>query len=181
VVWAHVVRELSAPPPPASPVGQPQAIVWNRHVFTSDRQLKRYLTDKGLSYTTWVSNHPSAFAVVKHELPAVVATRNFPPARTARAPKVGTASRAHAAKQHVERTARRLAVPRASAAGTSRMIWLALAALIAATALTATALAPAAVMPPLIRRVFAVRERRIYVVATATSILLTLVTSLALR
>jgi hypothetical protein len=68
VVWIRVVRVLTVLPPPSPPIGQPQAIVWDRHVFTSDRQLKRFLTARGISYTTWVSKHPSAFAVVKHKL-----------------------------------------------------------------------------------------------------------------
>jgi hypothetical protein len=68
LVWVRVVRVLTILPPPSPPIGQPQAIVWDRHVFTSDRQLKRFLTARGLSYTAWVSKHPSAFAVVKHKL-----------------------------------------------------------------------------------------------------------------
>ena len=78
VVWGRVVKELTAPPQPAAPIGQPQAIVWDRHVFTSDRQLKRFLTAKGLSYTQWVTRHPSAYAVVKHRLSASAAETTRP-------------------------------------------------------------------------------------------------------
>lgn len=76
LVWSQVVRELGAPPAPAPPIGQPQAVVWNEHVFTSDRQLKHYLTARGIPYAQWASRHPSAFAVVKHKLPAEPAAKS---------------------------------------------------------------------------------------------------------
>ena len=85
VVWMHAVRALTVLPPPSPPIGQPQAIVWDRHVFTSDLQLKRFLTVRGISYTTWVSKHPSAFAVVKHKLRGAAVETNLRHRRRAHA------------------------------------------------------------------------------------------------
>ena len=33
---------------------------WGGTVYTSERQFKEYLEEKGLSYSTWVGRHPGA-------------------------------------------------------------------------------------------------------------------------
>jgi hypothetical protein len=63
-VWARVVQTLSKSADARPPIGQPRSIVWQNRVFTTDRQLQRFLAARGLSYSRWVSRHPSAFAVL---------------------------------------------------------------------------------------------------------------------
>ena len=65
LVWAKVVGTLTAHIDPKPPIGQPQAVVWQSRVFTTEGQLRRFLHAKGLSYTRWVSRHPAAFAVLQ--------------------------------------------------------------------------------------------------------------------
>lgn len=65
LVWAKVVGTLTAHIDPKPPIGQPQAVVWQSRVFTTDTQLRRFLTAKGLSYSRWVARHPAAFAVLQ--------------------------------------------------------------------------------------------------------------------
>ena len=65
LVWAKVVSTLTASIDPKPPIGQPQAVVWQNRVFTTEGQLKRYLHAKGISYSRWVSRHPAAFAVLQ--------------------------------------------------------------------------------------------------------------------
>ena len=65
LVWANVISMLTVHIDPKPPVGQPQAVVWQNRVFTTDAQLRHYFHTKGLSYTRWVSRHPAAFAVLQ--------------------------------------------------------------------------------------------------------------------
>jgi hypothetical protein len=65
LVWAKVVSTLTANIEPKPPIGQPQSVVWQNRVFTTEGQLRRYLHTKGLSYSRWVSRHPAAFALLQ--------------------------------------------------------------------------------------------------------------------
>ena len=65
LVWARVVSTLTKNIEPKPPIGQPRAVVWQDRVFTTESQLRRYLTAKGLSYSRWVSRHPAAFALLQ--------------------------------------------------------------------------------------------------------------------
>ena len=65
LVWAKVVSTLTTNVEKKQPIGQPQAVVWQSRVFTTDTQLRRFLTAKGLSYSRWVARHPAAFAVLQ--------------------------------------------------------------------------------------------------------------------
>jgi hypothetical protein len=65
LVWARVVGTLTADVEKKPPIGQPQGVVWQSRVFTTDVQLRRYLHAKGVSYSRWVSRHPAAFAVLQ--------------------------------------------------------------------------------------------------------------------
>jgi hypothetical protein len=65
LVWARVVSTLTANIEPKPPIGQPQGVVWQNRVFTTEGQLRRYLHAKGVSYSRWVSRHPAAFAVLQ--------------------------------------------------------------------------------------------------------------------
>jgi hypothetical protein len=60
-------------------------------------------------------------------------------------------------------------------------LWLALVLVAASTLLGASALVPATASPYFLRRVYRSPERRVYVAAAATSILITLLVSLYLR
>ena len=65
LVWARVIGTLTAKVEKKPPIGQPQAVVWQNRVYTTDGQLRRYLHAKGVSYSRWVSRHPAAFAVIQ--------------------------------------------------------------------------------------------------------------------
>ena len=65
LVWAKVISMLTVHVDPKPPIGQPQAVVWQSRVFTTDAQLRRYLNGKGLSYSRWAARHPAAFAVLE--------------------------------------------------------------------------------------------------------------------
>jgi hypothetical protein len=65
IVWVKVVSTLTSNIEPKPPIGQPQAVVWQNRVFTTDGQLRRFLNAKGLSYSRWVSRHPAAFALLQ--------------------------------------------------------------------------------------------------------------------
>jgi|SRR3954451_11964145 hypothetical protein len=65
LVWAKVISTLTAHIDPKPAIGQPQAVVWQSRVFTTDTQLRRYLNARGLSYSRWAARHPAAFAVLQ--------------------------------------------------------------------------------------------------------------------
>ena len=65
LVWAKVISTLTSKIDPKPPIGQPQGVVWQNRVFTTDGQLRRYLHAKGISYSRWVSRHPAAFALLQ--------------------------------------------------------------------------------------------------------------------
>jgi hypothetical protein len=65
LVWAKVVSTLTAKVEKKPPIGQPRAVVWQNRVFTTEAQLRHYLSAKGLSYSRWVSRHPAAFALLQ--------------------------------------------------------------------------------------------------------------------
>jgi hypothetical protein len=67
LVWARVVSTLTANIERKPPIGQPQAVVWQNRVFTTTGQLRHYLRVKGVSYSRWVSRHPSAYAVLQNK------------------------------------------------------------------------------------------------------------------
>ena len=65
LVWAKVISMLTVHVDPKPPIGQPQGVVWQSRVFTTDTQFRRFLTAKGLSYSRWAARHPAAFAVLQ--------------------------------------------------------------------------------------------------------------------
>jgi len=65
LVWAKAISTLTAHIDPKPPIGQPQGVVWQSRVFTTEAQLRRYLNAKGLSYSRWAARHPAAFAVLQ--------------------------------------------------------------------------------------------------------------------
>jgi len=65
LVWAKVIGTLTSHIDPKPPIGQPQGVVWQSRVFTTEAQLRRYLNAKGLSYSRWAARHPAAFAVLQ--------------------------------------------------------------------------------------------------------------------
>jgi hypothetical protein len=65
LVWAKAISMLTTHIDPKPPIGQPQGVVWQSRVFTTEAQLQRYLNAKGLSYSRWAARHPAAFAVLQ--------------------------------------------------------------------------------------------------------------------
>jgi hypothetical protein len=158
-------------------------VVWNDRVFTTDRQLKRYLESKGASYTTWVSKHPSAFAILQHQLP-VSATATRAPHRTAvkATPKPKPAKPERTAAAHVPAAPRQLAdAPTGRSSGVSSTTLLAVALVGLETILIVLALLPAHLAPESLRRFYVVPERRVGVLAAAIAILFGLLVSFYLR
>lgn len=153
VVWVRVVQTLKAPSNAPKAVGQPGSLVWDGRVFESPRQLKAYLNAKGLSYSRWAARHPTAFGAAP------------PPA------KHTTRSRKKAPSKP---TTRRVAVPAGSTTHSRSLISTALTTLLL---LVGLAMAGSAVMPPrlapvALQRFYAVPDRRMFVFAAATAILL---------
>jgi hypothetical protein len=179
LVWVRVVRTLTEQVDPQPPIGQPRAVVWNDRVFTTDRQLKRYLESKGVSYTRWVSKHPSAFAVIKHELPAS-ATASRVPART-RAAKPAHEAAVRPKPSKTPLRARALAdAPASRSSHVAPTTALVVALLLLETLLLVVAVLPARLAPESLRRFYFVPERRAGVVAAAATILIGLLVSLYL-
>jgi len=158
LVWARVVHTLSARIVPRPPIGEPQAIVWDSRVFTTDRQLKAFLDVKGISYAEWVSRHPAAFAVLRHELP-VSAVGGTPATRRATSKPKGHAVKAAAAS----------AVRASSAGGGSGLLTGVFVAL--ALTLGTSAALPAAVAPSRLRTLYRLPERRLMALAAAAALL----------
>lgn len=185
LVWVRVVRTLTDEIRPQPPIGQPRAIVWNDRVFTTDRQLKRYLEAKGASYTRWVSKHPSAFAVIQHKLPASATASHVAarPATKAKAkPKPAAKAAARTAAAHPPAPRRTLAdAPGARSSGLTSTTLLVAALLILETLLAVVALLPAHLAPEALRKFYVVPERRVGVVAMAVAILFGLLVSFYLR
>jgi hypothetical protein len=65
LVWARVVSTLTEPTEARPPIGQPKAVVWQDRVFTTELGLRRFLRARGISYSRWISRHPSALAVLR--------------------------------------------------------------------------------------------------------------------
>jgi hypothetical protein len=158
-VWARVVHTLTERIVPRPPIGEPQAVVWDTRVFTTDRQLKAFLDAKGISYAEWVSRHPAAFALLRHELPAsaiaggrgTVPARRKPKATAAKAVRVvsaGTPSSTTAEPQLL----------------TALFVALGLA-------LGASAVLPIAIAPRSLRRLYQTPERRVIALAAAAALL----------
>jgi hypothetical protein len=196
LVWVRVVRTLTEEIHPQPPIGQPRAIVWNDRVFTTDRQLKRYLEAKGASYTRWVSKHPSAFAVIQHRLPAS-ATASHVAARPAAKPKAKAAPKAKPAPKARSKPAAKAAArtaaahrpaarralaeaPGARSSGITSTTLLVAALVVLETLLAVVALLPAHLAPEALRRFYVVPERRVGVAAAAITILFGLLVSLYL-
>jgi hypothetical protein len=156
-VWARVVHTLTERIAPRPPIGEPQAIVWGTRVFTTDRQLKAFLDAKRISYAEWVSRHPAAFAVLRHELPASAVGRA--PATPRARPKVAAVK-----APSIARSGRQSSATIGSGLLTSLFIVLGLA-------LGTTALLPAAIQPSGLRRLYRVPERRVTALAAAVALL----------
>lgn len=197
LVWLRVVSTLTEQIEPRPPIGQPRAIVWNNRVFTADSQLKRYLEAKGASYTRWVSKHPSAFAVLQHQLPAsamstrdsartVVRAKSRERQRATRS-RASALSRVAAPKSNASAAPRTPVLPRAvadsrSSGGSSVSSITMLVASLACleTLLLVLALLPRRLAPIPLQRFYVVPERRIGLFAAAMAILFGLLVSLYL-
>ncbi len=65
LVWALFARELSrATPVPVADVPTPNAIVWHRKVFQSERVFRVELAREARDYETWARNHRPAAALL---------------------------------------------------------------------------------------------------------------------
>jgi hypothetical protein len=183
LVWVRVVRTLTEQIEPRPPIGQPRAVVWNDRVFTTDRQLKRYLETRGASYTTWVSKHPSAFAILQHQLPASATATRVPQRSAVKAtPKPKTAKPVRTAAAHAPAAPRRLAdAPAGRGSGVRSTTLLAAALVGLETILIVLALLPSHLAPAGLRKFYVVPERRVGVLAAAIAILFGLLVSFYLR
>jgi hypothetical protein len=158
-VWARVVHTLTERIVPRPPIGEPQAVVWDTRVFTTDRQLKAFLDAKGISYAEWVSRHPAAFALLRHELPASAVggtPATHRPTTKRKPPAAKAASGAPSATQTSTAVEPRLLTG----------IFVALG-----LALAASAALPLAIAPRSLRRLYRVPERRAIALAAAAALL----------
>jgi hypothetical protein len=181
LVWIRVVQTLTQHVERQPPIGQPRSIVWNDRVFTTDRQLKRYLEGKGLSYTGWVSKHPAAFAVIQHELPASATATPAPkhastPAKPARTTHATTTTAAPATAAPSKTASQPTVKSSGSRIATRTLVVAALVVL--ETLLVLVAFAPVQLVPPFFRGFYELPERRIGVFAVALTILFGLLLSL---
>lgn len=160
IVWTRVVHTLTTSETKRPLIGRPQSVVWNNHVFTTEAQLRAYLTASGVSYGRWIALHPGAAAIfgrkpVVHRAPAVKQVTN--PAKDQPAAPERSASGAGSRNE-----------------GGLDLPWstILLDLLIALGVLIgASALIPPAVAPPVVARLYAVPERRVLASAAAVSIL----------
>jgi hypothetical protein len=83
-VWLQVARAVkSAKPTP--PLAQPTSLVWGNRVFQTETQLKRWVEERGMSYSTWAARHRGAVAVIEHRLVTNVAPSQKPAHKQAKA------------------------------------------------------------------------------------------------
>jgi hypothetical protein len=66
IVWVQVVSTLAKPKAVTGPLGQPQALGWGSHVFSTPAQLRAWLAVRHVSYASWAKNHPAALAQLEH-------------------------------------------------------------------------------------------------------------------
>ena len=151
VVWVRVVQTLKAPASGPKTVGQPGALVWDGRVFTTSGQMKRYLKAHGLSYSRWAAQHPTAFGA------------SPPPVKHATTKKTAAKPTAH----HV-------AAPAVSDTKPRSLTSLALTTLllIIGLGLAASTMLPERLAPERLQRFYAEPDRRVFVFAAATAILL---------
>jgi hypothetical protein len=172
-VWARVVHTLTERIVPRPPIGEPQAIVWDTRVFTTDRQLKAFLDAKGISYAGWVSRHPAAFALIRHELPASAvgerrSIRRSTAGRRAQHPVRHTA-RAHTRPRREASPPVVTSAPAPSTAFGGEVLTGAIVAI--GIALGASAILPVAIAPRLLGRIYRIPERRLIAFAAAAALL----------
>ena len=71
VVWLHVVQEIrNAKPVPAASRPKVNGVAWSNVVFTSRRQLERWLASRGEHYASWARVHRAAAAVLERNVAA---------------------------------------------------------------------------------------------------------------
>lgn len=152
VVWVRVVETLRAPSNAPKAVGQPGALVWDGRVFTSPRQMKAYLTARGYSYSRWAAKHPTAFGA------------SPPPAKHTDTKKTETRKPA----------VHRVAAPAVDATKSRSLVSTALTILLLliGLGLAASTMLPERLAPERLQRFYDEPDRRMFVFAAATAILL---------
>jgi hypothetical protein len=158
VVWVQVVKSLTPPSDQPKSIGQPEALVWDAHVFTTAAQLKAYLEARGLSYARWSARHPTAFGA-----PAPATARHTSSTKKAAKPK--------AAKPKPKSVGRPVAAPAVTATQarslTTKLVTIIL--VLGGVALAASALVPARIAPVVVQRLYGDSDRRMMALAAASA------------
>jgi hypothetical protein len=71
LVWVHDIQVIrNAKPVPAASRPKVDGVAWSDVVFTSSKQLERWLHARGENYTQWAVAHQSAAAVLRRNAAA---------------------------------------------------------------------------------------------------------------
>lgn len=60
VIWVEVIRVISTAQPVQTSRSNPDSFVWGSRVFANPQQFAAYLGSIGISYRSWVRQHPGA-------------------------------------------------------------------------------------------------------------------------
>jgi hypothetical protein len=67
-VWVSVAHHVSQPPRIGT-TGHPAAFEWDHRIFWGKQQFAAWLKTRGVSYSAWATNHPSAASALEHPAP----------------------------------------------------------------------------------------------------------------
>ena len=67
-VWFSVADHVSQPPRIGT-TGHPAAFEWDQRIFWGKQQFAAWLKTRGVSYSAWATNHPSAASMLEHPAP----------------------------------------------------------------------------------------------------------------